>query len=385
MTFISYAQNFEDVMLWRALKYIKKGFYIDIGAAWPDYDSVTKLFYDSGWSGINIEPNPTLYAQLEESRPIDTNLLLAVSDREDHLTMNILGDSGLSTLDNAIAERHHQQVGWSIEKYIVQVTTLNALWQRYVPADKEVHFLKIDVEGSERAVLAGNDWIGNRPWIVVVEATVPMTREENHEEWESLLLTADYQFVYADGLNRFYIAKEQEGLLPAFRYPPNVFDEFLLVRQQQAETRATEAESRATETESRAAEAEAHATAAEARITDLLNSASWRITAPLRWGKSLLVRASSLPDAAKHRAKMPIRGLALYVGGRPALRKAALAVLDRFPDLKHRLMRIVYGSLATPGVHREKVPTDLADLSPHARRIHGDLKAAVERRRKGGD
>ena len=32
MSFISYAQNFEDVMLWRALKHISEGFYIDIGA-----------------------------------------------------------------------------------------------------------------------------------------------------------------------------------------------------------------------------------------------------------------------------------------------------------------------------------------------------------------
>jgi len=32
MTFISYAQNFEDVMLYRTLKHIEKGFYIDVGA-----------------------------------------------------------------------------------------------------------------------------------------------------------------------------------------------------------------------------------------------------------------------------------------------------------------------------------------------------------------
>lgn len=32
MTFVSYAQNFEDVMLYRALKHVEKGFYIDVGA-----------------------------------------------------------------------------------------------------------------------------------------------------------------------------------------------------------------------------------------------------------------------------------------------------------------------------------------------------------------
>jgi hypothetical protein len=32
MSFISYAQNHEDVMLYRALREVKEGFYIDVGA-----------------------------------------------------------------------------------------------------------------------------------------------------------------------------------------------------------------------------------------------------------------------------------------------------------------------------------------------------------------
>jgi hypothetical protein len=40
----SYAQNFEDVMLWRALGHIENGFYIDIGAFDPSVDSVGKGF-----------------------------------------------------------------------------------------------------------------------------------------------------------------------------------------------------------------------------------------------------------------------------------------------------------------------------------------------------
>lgn len=46
--FVSYAQNFEDVILNRIFKNIKEGFYVDIGAADPLYDSVTKAFYDRG-------------------------------------------------------------------------------------------------------------------------------------------------------------------------------------------------------------------------------------------------------------------------------------------------------------------------------------------------
>jgi len=74
MTFISYAQNYEDVMLQRAFKDIKKGFYIDVGANDPVIDSVTKAFYDSDWHGINIEPVTEWFIKLQEARPNDTNL-----------------------------------------------------------------------------------------------------------------------------------------------------------------------------------------------------------------------------------------------------------------------------------------------------------------------
>lgn len=56
MGIVSYAQNFEDVMLWRALGHIENGFYVDIGAQHPTIDSVSKAFYERGWSGINVEP-----------------------------------------------------------------------------------------------------------------------------------------------------------------------------------------------------------------------------------------------------------------------------------------------------------------------------------------
>ena len=56
MTFISYAQNFEDVILWRAFKNLQNGFYVDVGANDPINDSVTQAFYEKGWRGINIEP-----------------------------------------------------------------------------------------------------------------------------------------------------------------------------------------------------------------------------------------------------------------------------------------------------------------------------------------
>jgi FkbM family methyltransferase len=264
MSFVSYAQNFEDVMLWRALKHVEHGFYIDVGAAWPAEHSVTKAFYERGWRGINIEPNPEFNKQLQEHRPRDKNLRLAVGDSEGILDMNFLENTGLSTLDDAIAQTH-VHAGWRVSRQQVQVTTLSSIWQQFVPTGQDVHFLKIDVEGLEGAVLRGTDWSRCRPWIVVVEATLPLSQVESHESWEAILFAASYRFAYADGLNRFYVADEHAELLSAFKYPPNVFDDFWLSREQDAEARATQAEVRVAQADALAIQAQSQFAQAEAR------------------------------------------------------------------------------------------------------------------------
>jgi FkbM family methyltransferase len=240
MPFISYAQNLEDVMLWRALKHIEKGFYIDVGAWSPDLDSVTRAFYERGWRGINVEPNSKFHAQLQAHRTRDINLRIAIGDKQGTFVMNFLSNPGLSTLDESIAQRH-AHTGLTIDKQNVSVTTLATLCKQHVPEGQEIHILKVDVEGLEGAVLRGNDWSKYRPWIVVVEATMPMSQQESHDAWEPILLAANYRFVYADGLNRFYLANEHAELHAAFKYPPNVFDEFKLGALCQAESRAQQA------------------------------------------------------------------------------------------------------------------------------------------------
>lgn len=216
-------------MLRRALQHIKEGFYIDVGAWSPDIDSVTRMFSEMGWYGVNIEPNPAFYAQLKRRRPRDVNLQVAVGANVGSSRIHLFHDTGLSTLDDTIANEHCA-AGRTDTIQEVTVTTLNAVWREHISADQPVHFLKVDVEGLEREVLRGNDWTINRPWIVIVEATLPLTQHESHQEWEPILLDSDYIHVYSDGLNRFYIAREHSEIADAFKYPPNIFDDFVVSR-----------------------------------------------------------------------------------------------------------------------------------------------------------
>ena len=53
---IYWSQYGEDLVLLSMLKDVDRGFYVDVGAMHPKYESVTKLFYDRGSRGINLEP-----------------------------------------------------------------------------------------------------------------------------------------------------------------------------------------------------------------------------------------------------------------------------------------------------------------------------------------
>ena len=228
MTFLSYAQNFEDVMLHRALKAIGSGFYIDVGAHDPNIDSVTKAFYDSNWRGVNIEPVAASFEKLERYRPEDVNLQLVVGAEAGEARFYEVVGTGLSTMDSTVALRHARELGFEVSNYTVVTDSLTHICEQYAPAD--IHFLKIDVEGAEKAVLQGMDFGRFKPWIVLLEATEPNSQLANYENWEYLLLQAGYEFVYFDGLNRFYLSDEHHELKSAFEIPPNYFDNFLKVK-----------------------------------------------------------------------------------------------------------------------------------------------------------
>jgi FkbM family methyltransferase len=223
--FISYAQNYEDVILWRALKHINQGCYVDVGAYDPIIHSVTQAFYERGWRGINIEPASLYYERLSAARPYDVNLHVAVAETEGELTFYEIPETGLSTLDRETAQQH-RAAGWTVTEKKLPVLTLNQILEKYV--DGPIHFLKIDVEGFEKNVLDGLNLSRWRPWILIVEVTTPNSSELNFNDWEPRVLAEEYEMVYFDGLNRFYVAHKHVSLAEQLKTPPNVFDNFIL-------------------------------------------------------------------------------------------------------------------------------------------------------------
>jgi FkbM family methyltransferase len=224
MNIISYAQNFEDVMLWRALGHIEKGFYIDIGAQDPTIDSVSLAFHEHGWHGIHVEPTPHYAGLLRQKRPGDTVIQAAVGNGPAVMQFFEIPNTGISTADCKIADQHRER-GFDVQEITVTSIPLSAIFET---CPEEIHWLKIDVEGFEQQLLSSWGESLARPWIVVVESTLPLTQIETHDLWESLITERGYSPVYFDGLNRYYVSHAHSELKAAFVVPPNVFDGFTL-------------------------------------------------------------------------------------------------------------------------------------------------------------
>jgi FkbM family methyltransferase len=224
--FESNAQNFEDILLWRCLKNIERGKYIDVGAQDPDSDSVTKIFYDAGWSGINIEPSNQYYGRLLAKRNRDINLNIGVSNVRENLEFYQIEDSGLSTFVKKYADGYEKN-GTKGEWRKVEVITLNEVIETYFTSNN-IHFLKIDAEGFEIEIIQGLDLKKFRPWIILIEGVEPNTQQSNAYMWQDLLLKENYSNEYFDGLNYFYVSKEHEELAQHFTYPVGIFDNFYL-------------------------------------------------------------------------------------------------------------------------------------------------------------
>lgn len=77
---ISYSQHGEDFLIVNLfnLMGIDKPSYLDLGAHHPSEISNTKMLYDAGSRGVNVEANPLLMEEFHRQRPEDKNINIGI-------------------------------------------------------------------------------------------------------------------------------------------------------------------------------------------------------------------------------------------------------------------------------------------------------------------
>jgi FkbM family methyltransferase len=322
---ISFAQNSEDILLYRCFRDVATGFYVDVGAFHPEIASVTKLFYDKGWSGINIEPGKGI-AALQAARPRDVNLAVAISDHSGEANFyEHPNDPGSSTLSPEVPPVIAERAG-NRQLHRVSLLTLTQVLDAHAPT-RHLHFLKVDAEGAETAVMTGLDLKRYRPEVILIESTEPYSTIRRTEPWNDILAAADYRLAYFDGINDFWVREESaERLLPEFAVPVNVLDGFT---QPDPRVKALEAE-RARASDVARFHAESAATAMALLAAAKLETEAARRTATAAEAAKLKleterVRAS---DAARFHAESAATAMALLAAAKletEAARRTATA------------------------------------------------------------
>ena len=197
----SFSQFNEDLLLDLLLGQKQQGFYLDVGANDPSFNSNTKRFYDRGWHGINIEPNFIAFNNIKNVRHRDVNLNLAISDHEGELVFYYLGnDSTLSTLDRKTAEKMALMLNLDIISQEVKTNSLANILDEQ-PAINQIDFMSVDAEGHDLAVLKSNNWHKYRPDIVMIESN------NEFSAIRPFMDSNDYLHIFSNYYNAIFVNK----------------------------------------------------------------------------------------------------------------------------------------------------------------------------------
>ena len=215
----SYSQCGEDlVMSFLAREYLRldRITYLDIGAHHPWHLNNTYLFYQQGYSGVCVEPNPQLFRELKCVRRRDTCLNVGVGGRgRTAADFFVLSSSTLSTFSRAEAERYVATGNQQIRDVLkIEMVDAGSLIAQYFPNGP--HIVSVDVEGLELTVLRSMDFSFCRPDIFCIET---LTYAEDGCA-RKVTETVDYMhqqgyMTYADTyINTIFVEREKWGARP---------------------------------------------------------------------------------------------------------------------------------------------------------------------------
>ncbi len=185
------------------------GVFVDVGAARPDWLSISASFRERGWRVIAIEPNPEF---CEEYRRRGLEVLqYACGDRDqDDVDFVVVDSHGTEYLDGRVSYESFSSLaikeGYAalkpdLDKRTIKVSLrkLDTILQTHAPEIAEIDILSLDVEGWELEVLSGLSVGRYRPKVMVIENLL------DDPEYRSTLTGLGYGLWRRVMLNEVYV------------------------------------------------------------------------------------------------------------------------------------------------------------------------------------
>lgn len=157
-----YSQDNQDSFLENNIfKGFKNGFFVDVGAHDGLYINNTLYFEkNNNWSGINIEPNTTLFDKLKDNRSNCININCAIDNNNGNagFILNTGYTEPISGLVKQFDQRHkfrliNELMEHGGESKVININTrkLESIFDEHNV--KHINYLSIDVEGAEFDVI----------------------------------------------------------------------------------------------------------------------------------------------------------------------------------------------------------------------------------------
>jgi FkbM family methyltransferase len=215
-TRICFSQFGEDIIVAAMLQAYGRagqpGFYVDVGAYHPVYLSNTQMLHLSGWTGVNIDANPTAIARFQEARPGDRNIHAAVSDRDADVEFDIYALDALSTADPdskaVYAREGRAQLQGTLH---LRTRTLRSILNETVPPGRQVDLMSVDAEGFDLAVLRSNDWERYAPFFLLVEDPALSLLDRPASEIFAFLRPLGYRLASQAYITSIYVRDQPIG------------------------------------------------------------------------------------------------------------------------------------------------------------------------------
>ncbi len=207
-----YGQNGEDIFATNFFDKSHKGTYIDVGAHHPIRFSNTHLLYLAGWRGINIDPLPGSMDIFKKERPDDVNLELCISEHTGDIRYYSFEEPAYNTLSetraNEIISHGYSKLNSTIT---VKSKTLSSVLDNYLPANRDIDLMTIDVETMELGVLRSNNWSKFLPKLIIIESLSSKSLDVSslRSDPAILFLIEKGYFIIGKALNAIYLTYEQ--------------------------------------------------------------------------------------------------------------------------------------------------------------------------------
>ncbi|MDL2410614.1 FkbM family methyltransferase [Rhizobium calliandrae] len=182
------------------------GTIVEVGAARPDYLSVSASFRAMGWKVIAVEPNPEF---CEAHRAVGNEVLQYAAGNvdDDDVEFFVVDSHGAPYYDGPVSFESFSSLGikgkyaeliqtthvsTSVNTIKVKVRKLDTILRNHHPRLSHVDIVAVDVEGWELDVMRGFSLSRYRPKVVILENLfdsseyVEYMKEQGYSLWSKL-------------------------------------------------------------------------------------------------------------------------------------------------------------------------------------------------------